>query len=96
MHRLSAICLFGAILLFAEDWQNATSLPGVDMGGLTPAQQTRALRVIRGQDCSCGCGMKIAECRVKDPTCAYSKGLAAVMVDAVKSGQERGRRLCRC
>jgi protein-disulfide isomerase len=87
MHRLSAICLFGAVLLFAQDWQTATSLPAVDMGGLTPAQQTSALRVMRSQECSCGCGMKIAECRVKDPTCAYSKGLASVMVDAIKKGK---------
>jgi protein-disulfide isomerase len=87
MHRLSAICLFGALLLFAQDWQTATSLPAIDMGGLTPAQQTRALRVMRSQGCSCGCGMKIAECRVKDPTCAYSRGLASVMVDAIKKGK---------
>jgi protein-disulfide isomerase len=86
MHRLSAICLFGAILLFAEDWQTATSLPAVDMGGLTPAQQAKALRVLRSQACSCGCGMKVAECRVKDPTCAFSKGLASVMVAAIKKG----------
>src|SRR5450432_3376920 len=87
MHRLSALCLFGAIFLFAQDWETATSLPAVDMGGLTPAQQAKALRVMRGQGCSCGCGMKIAECRVKDPTCAYSKGLASVMVDAIKKGK---------
>ena len=49
MHRLSAICLFGALLLFAQDWQTATSLPAVDMGGLTPAQQTKALHVMRVQ-----------------------------------------------
>jgi protein-disulfide isomerase len=87
MHRLSALCLFGAIFLFAQDWQTATSLPAVDMGGLTPAQQTKALRVMRGQGCTCGCGMKIAECRVKDPTCAYSKSLASVMVGAIKNGK---------
>jgi protein-disulfide isomerase len=87
MHRLSAIFLLGAILLFAQDWQTVTSLPAVDMGGLTPAQQTKALRVMRSQECSCGCGMKIAECRVKDPTCSFSSGMASVMVDAIKKGK---------
>jgi protein-disulfide isomerase len=87
MHRLSAICLFGAIILFAQDWQTATSLPAVDLGGLTPAQQTKALRVMRAQECSCGCGMKIAECRVKDPTCGFSKGMASVAVAAIKKGK---------
>ena len=57
------------------------------MGGLTPAQQTKTLRLMRGQECTCGCGMKIAECRIKDPTCAYSKGLSAVIVGAIKKGK---------
>src|SRR5713101_9972409 len=87
MHRLSASCLLGAVFLFAQDWQTATSLPAVDMGGLTPAQQTKALRVMRAQDCSCGCGMKVAECRVKDPSCSFSRGLASVSVAAIKAGK---------
>jgi protein-disulfide isomerase len=87
MYRLSAICLFGALFLFAQDWQTATSLPSVDMGGLTQAQQTKALHAMRGQECSCGCGMKIAECRVNDPTCSFSTGLASVIVGAIKKGK---------
>lgn len=87
MHRLSAICLFGAVLLFAQDWQTATSLPDVDLGGLTPARQTMALRVMRSQDCTCPCGLKVAECRVKDPGCVSSKGLASAMVDAIRKGK---------
>jgi protein-disulfide isomerase len=31
--------------------------------------------------------MKVAECRVKDPGCAYSRGLAAVTVTAIKAGK---------
>jgi protein-disulfide isomerase len=31
--------------------------------------------------------MKIAECRVKDPNCGYSRGLASVIVDSVKQGK---------
>jgi protein-disulfide isomerase len=87
MHRLAAICLFGAILLFAQDWHTATGLPAVDMTGLTPAQKTRALHAMRSQACACGCSMKIAECRVMDPTCAFSKGLASVIVGAIKKGK---------
>jgi protein-disulfide isomerase len=30
--------------------------------------------------------MKIAECRVKDPACGYSSGLAAAVVDSLKNG----------
>jgi len=31
--------------------------------------------------------MKMAECRMKDPSCTYSKGLAATIVDAIKHGK---------
>ena len=31
--------------------------------------------------------MKVAECRFKDPNCAYSKGLSAALVDAIKEGK---------
>ena len=80
-------CLFGALLLYAQDWQNAAVLPGVDMAGLTEPQKTRALKALRMQDCSCGCGMKVAECRMKDPSCSFSTGLASTMVGAIKKGK---------
>ena len=84
---VAGFCLFGAIILFAQDWQNATSLPAVDLGGMTATQQTKALHALRTEECSCGCGMKVAECRVKDPGCSFSKGLASVTVDAIKKGK---------
>jgi hypothetical protein len=31
--------------------------------------------------------MKVAECRVKDPQCAYSKGLAGVVIDVIRAGK---------
>ena len=84
---MAGFCLFGAIVLFAQDWQNATSLPAVDLSGLTPAQQAKALRALRTEGCSCGCEMKVAECRMKDPGCSFSRGLASVTVDAIKKGK---------
>jgi len=84
---VAGFCLFGAIVLFAQDWQNATSLPAVDLSGLTPAQQAKALRALRTEGCSCGCEMKVAECRMKDPGCSFSRGLASVTVDAIKKGK---------
>src|SRR5438105_8892774 len=80
------LCLAGAGVVFAEDWQTAAALPAVDLSGLTPAQKTKALRALRSQGCACGCEMKVAECRVKDPACSVSKGLASVMVDAIMKG----------
>ncbi len=64
-----------------------TTLNGVDFNGLNPAQKSTALKALRTMGCMCGCDMKVAECRVKDPSCGWSKGLSGAMVDAVKSGK---------
>lgn len=77
----------GAVLLFAQDWKTLVKLPDVDLSGLSPVRSRAVLRLLRNHDCTCGCGMKIAECRVKDPGCAYSKGVAAAMVDAIRAGK---------
>src|ERR1039457_2554425 len=75
--------LGAAALLWAQDWQTATDLAGVDLTGLTPAKKTLALKALRTQACTCGCAMKVAECRVKDPHCSYSRGLASITVGAI-------------
>lgn len=79
--------LGGAVLLLAQEWQTVTDLAGVDFGGLTSASKAIALKALRTQGCSCGCDMKVAECRVKDPNCSYSRGLASVTVGAIKTGK---------
>ncbi|MGA3040652.1 MAG: thioredoxin domain-containing protein [Bryobacteraceae bacterium] len=83
----AALYLLGAALVCAQDWNTLESLPAVDLSGLSPAQKATALKLLRERGCSCGCGMKVAECRVKDPNCFYSKGLATVMVTSLKAGK---------
>jgi len=86
--RKLAICGFvGAALLIAQDWKTLTKLPDVDLTGLSTLRSNAVLRLLRNHDCTCGCGMKIAECRVKDPNCAYSKGVSEVMVEAIRAGK---------
>ena len=84
--RVIAVCVCGVMLAGAQDWKASTSLPGVDLAGLTEAQKNTVLKLIRNTDCSCACGMKVAECRVKDPNCYYSRGMASVIAAAIKSG----------
>lgn len=84
---ITGVGLFGAALLLAQDWNTADSLPGVDLSKLSAAQKTTVLKILREEDCSCGCGMKLAECRVKDPACSYSTGLALAVVDAIRQGK---------
>ncbi len=91
--RAAGLCLFASWLLCGQasapqvNWKTVESLPGVDLSGLSADQRATALKVMREQNCSCGCSMKVAECRVVDPSCAYSQGLAAAIIGALKQGK---------
>jgi protein-disulfide isomerase len=63
--------------------------PGVDFSALTAAQKVKALAILNEEGCTCLCGMKLAECRVKDPNCAYSKALSGMVVKGVHEGRTR-------
>jgi protein-disulfide isomerase len=84
---IAALYVLGAALLCAQDWNTLESLPAVDLSSLSPAQKATALKLLRDRDCTCSCNMKVAECRVKDPNCFYSKGLASVIVASLKAGK---------
>jgi protein-disulfide isomerase len=86
--RIAACAALAAALLFAQpDWRTVVNLPAVDFSGLSELQNRALLRLLRNHDCTCGCAMKVAECRVKDPACAWSKGVAAAMGDALRAGK---------
>jgi protein-disulfide isomerase len=84
----AALLLAGAALVVAADWKAATTLPGVDLAGLPAGKTASALRLLRDYDCTCGCGMKVAQCRVEDPACTYSKSLASTIVNALRAGKK--------
>jgi len=85
--RIAGLLLACAALIVAQDWKTATTLNGVDLAGLSAAKVADTLRLLRGYDCTCGCGMKVAQCRVEDPGCSYSKGLSAAIVGAIRAGK---------
>jgi protein-disulfide isomerase len=89
-HFFLLLCVLGACVVFAQDWKSAEALPAVDLNGLSRAQKGTVLKILREHDCSCGCGMKMAQCRMLDPSCAYSRGLAGVIVQAIKDGKSEG------
>ncbi len=84
-----ALFLLLAVLCGAQqgDWQTATDLPGIDWQGLTGVRRTAALKLVRGEACACGCDMKIAECRMKDHSCATSRKLANAVVKGELAGK---------
>jgi len=85
--RVIAGLLIAAVLGLAQDWKTATELPGVSWDGTTPDQKLAALNAIRAFDCTCGCGMKVAQCRIQDPPCGHSTALSAMAVTAAKQGK---------
>ena len=81
------VSLLACVTMLGQAWKTAEALPGVDFGHLSAAQKTTTLKVLRSQECSCGCGRKLAQCRVEDPTCSYSTGMAAAVIDAIGHGK---------
>jgi hypothetical protein len=66
-----------------ENAAQATSIPGVDLSKLSPSKRTEAIKALNAEDCTCGCGSTLAECRINDPTCTISLPLARAMVDKI-------------
>jgi protein-disulfide isomerase len=83
---LGALSL-GVLCLAQGTWETATELPGVDWHGISGARKEAALKFIREEQCTCGCTMKIAECRMKDPSCSYSRKLASVAMKGFAEGK---------
>ena len=59
-----------------KDAAQATKIPGVDLDGLPPAARTAALKQMNADNCTCGCALTLAACRINDPTCSVSLPLA--------------------
>jgi protein-disulfide isomerase len=89
MIRRSILLVSVTLLCLAQetDWKKVDALPGVDFSGLTKPQRDAVLAVIRTEPCACGCDLKVAECRVKDPACGFSRRLAAFSIRTASAGK---------
>ena len=90
--RIALLCLLSALSLAAQTpspdaWKTAETLGNVDLSDLTPVQKKAVLKILREEDCSCQCGMKTAECIMKDTNCSYSRALAKIAIQGVKDGK---------
>jgi thiol-disulfide isomerase/thioredoxin len=68
--------------VFLKNAANATELPGLDLTVLDPKQKQAVLKHLNSEDCTCGCGMTLAQCRILDPTCPTSLQAAHDIVAA--------------
>ena len=66
-----------------ENDAQATTIPGVDLAGLTPERRRAALQKLNTDGCTCGCDLTVAKCRIDDPTCGISLPLAQQIVKAI-------------
>jgi protein-disulfide isomerase len=90
--RIAVVCFLTALALGAQTpspdaWKTSETLGNVDLSELTPVQKKALLKIVREQDCSCQCGMKTAECIMKDSNCSYSRALAKIAIQGVKDGK---------
>ena len=65
----------------------AKTIPGVDLSKLGEAERQKAVQALIQQDCTCGCGLTVAECRLEDPDCPVSLPLARSIVSKFANAQ---------
>jgi len=65
----------------------ANKIPGLDLSSLTPEQRAAVLQQLNAQQCSCGCGQTVAQCRLEDPTCDVSLPLAQEIVKTITAAR---------
>jgi thiol-disulfide isomerase/thioredoxin len=73
--------------IFLKNAANATDLPGVDFKGLKPEQKRLALKRMNSENCTCGCKLTIAQCRINESSCSTSEKLAAQIVRQITSAR---------
>jgi hypothetical protein len=58
----------------------AKAIPGIDLTGLNETQKEAVVQALLTENCTCGCGLTLAVCRLDDPTCPVSLPLAQDIV----------------
>jgi thiol-disulfide isomerase/thioredoxin len=66
-----------------ENAAQAKEIPGVDLTKMTPEKRTEAIKAMNAEDCTCGCGLTLAECRINDPECGVSLPLAQALAKKI-------------
>ena len=65
----------------------AKEIPGVDLTAMTPEQRTTAIKALNAEDCTCGCGLTLAACRINDPECSVSLPIAKKIAEQIAKGE---------
>jgi len=84
---IATLSLQGQAPVRESSWDSRADLPGIDLSALSGSEKEAALKMMREMGCTCSCNMKIAQCRVEDPNCGYSKGIATLIVRGFSEGK---------
>lgn len=63
-----------------DDKSEATKVPGVDLAAIPAGRRSELLQKLNADECTCGCELSVAKCRIDDPTCGVSLPLARKIV----------------
>jgi len=70
-----------------EDVAQLKEIPGVDLSGVPEAKRSDVLQALNAENCTCGCGLTVAKCRVDDPSCTVSPVVAKAIVDRIMAAK---------
>ena len=73
--------------IFLANARRATEFPGLDLTALNPDQKKAVIRKLNEENCTCGCGMTLAECRINDAKCGVSLAKSKNILQAVAGGK---------
>jgi thiol-disulfide isomerase/thioredoxin len=72
--------------IFLTHADRANELPGVNLSKLTPEQKLVALHRFNAENCSCGCKLTLAQCRIYDHNCPISGPRTAKIIAEIVHG----------
>lgn len=77
--------------IFLKHADRATLLPGVNLTKLTPEQRLVALHRFNAEECPCGCKLTLAQCRIYDRGCTFSKDRTAAILEEIFAAGEKAK-----
>jgi cytochrome c biogenesis protein CcmG/thiol:disulfide interchange protein DsbE len=75
--------------VFLKHADRATDLPGVKLSKLSAQQRIVALHKFNAEECTCGCKMTLAQCRIYDAGCKLSADRTAQIVKEIYAAGEK-------
>jgi thiol-disulfide isomerase/thioredoxin len=70
-----------------ENAAQAREIPGIDLASIPAEKRTPVLMAMNDEECTCGCSLTVAKCRIDDPTCPVSLPKAKQIVERITSAK---------